>query len=93
MYHKRYGVLYTQKLGIGRRKLVCMDLKLGRILHFYQEELEGNEIEDDLKEFISDNLNRLNEGYWDYTGDPSPKVNYMIQNLNEEKATKENRIL
>lgn len=86
-YHKRFGILYTQRLRIGR-KLVCMDLKLGRILYFDQDELDSDEIEDELKEFVRSNMERLNSGYWDYTGDPSPTVNSFIDKLKDEQKTK-----
>jgi hypothetical protein len=83
-YHERYGILYTQRFRVGR-KLVCMDLKKGRILYFHQDELNGEEIETELKDFILSNMERLNSGYWDYTGDPGPKVTSLIESLEQEK--------
>lgn len=86
-YHKRFGILYTQRLRVGR-KLVCMDLKLGRILYFNQDELDSDEIEDELRDFVMSNMERLNSGYWDYTGDPSPTVNSFIDKLKDEQKAK-----
>jgi hypothetical protein len=86
-YHERYGILYTQRLRVGR-KLVCIDMKFGRIISFHQDEINGEEIEDGLRDFVMSNLERLNTGYWDYSGDPQPKVFSMIENLQEEKKSK-----
>jgi hypothetical protein len=69
MYDKRYGILFAVKSKTSSmRKITVMDLKLGRQITFTVDEIEGEEMEEDLKLFMRGNLEKLNSGYWDYTG-------------------------
>ncbi|WP_416729188.1 hypothetical protein [Fictibacillus sp. JL2B1089] len=45
-----------------------MDFRLGRTITFAQDEIHGDEMEDDLKDFMRDQLAKVETGYWDYTG-------------------------
>ncbi|WP_269446798.1 hypothetical protein [Fictibacillus phosphorivorans] len=38
------------------------------MITFTVDEIEGDEMEDDLKEFMRDQLEKVESGYWDYTG-------------------------
>ena len=68
MYDKRYGILFAVKSNTNsNRKVTIMDLKLGRQITFTVDEIEGEEMEEDLKLFMKKNLDKLNSGYWDYT--------------------------
>ena len=84
-YDKRYGILYSRKLQ-SERVLVCIDMKLGRFITFAEHELESEEMEEGLKTFVMGNKDKINSGYFDYSGDLSPKVNTMLQSLEKEKA-------
>ncbi len=66
MYHERYGVLFAVKSG-SNRKLTVMDLKMGRQITFTLDEIESEEMEDDLKQFIIEQMDKINSGYYDYT--------------------------
>ncbi|WP_416731381.1 hypothetical protein [Fictibacillus sp. JL2B1089] len=69
MYDKRYGILFAVKSNTSsNRKVTVMDLKLGRQITFTVDEIEGLEMEEDLKVFMRKNLEKLDSGYWDYTG-------------------------
>lgn len=50
------------------RKITVMDFKMGRMITFNQDEIYGDEMDDDLKEFMRDQLDKVETGYWDYTG-------------------------
>ena len=45
-----------------------MDFKKARQITFTVDEIEGIEMEDDLKEFMREQLEKVETGYWDYTG-------------------------
>jgi hypothetical protein len=62
---QRYGVMYAQKDMEGRRVTV-MDFKMARMITFTINEMP--ELEDDLQEFMQQHLEKLESGYWDYTG-------------------------
>lgn len=63
----RYDIMFTVK-SMGDRKATVMDFKKARMITFTLSELEGNEIEDDLKEYIYEMLEKINTGYYDYSG-------------------------
>jgi hypothetical protein len=50
------------------RKVTVMDFKKARQITFTVDEIEGDEMEDDLKEFMRGQLEKVESGYWDYTG-------------------------
>jgi hypothetical protein len=62
---QRYGVMYAQKSMEGR-KVTVMDFKMARMVTFTLDEM--SELEDDLQEFMQEHLEKLETGYWDYTG-------------------------
>jgi hypothetical protein len=64
----RYGIMFTVKNPTEERKVSVMDFHKGRIMTFHLSEIEGDEMEDDLKEFMAKNIDKVQTGYWDYTG-------------------------
>jgi hypothetical protein len=62
---QRYGVMYTQK-GMQGRKVTVMDFKMARMITFTLD--ETHELENDLQEFTQQHLQKIESGYWDYTG-------------------------
>jgi hypothetical protein len=65
----RYGIMFTVKSPTSsNRKVTVMDFKRGRQITFTVDEIEDNEMEDDLKEFMRSQLKKVETGYWDYTG-------------------------
>jgi hypothetical protein len=64
----RYGIMFTIKCKTKSRKVTVMDFKKARMITFYVDEIEGHEMEGDLKEYIRGQLEKVNSGYWDYTG-------------------------
>lgn len=50
------------------RKVTVLDYKKARQITFTIDEIEGDEMEDDLKEYMRDQLIKVKMGYWDYTG-------------------------
>jgi hypothetical protein len=63
-----YGIMFTVKGKTESRKVTVMDFKKARAITFFVVEIEGDEMEDDLKEYLRGQLEKLNTGYWDYTG-------------------------
>jgi hypothetical protein len=64
----RYGIMFTVKGKTDSRKVTVMDFKKARTITFNVEEIEGNEMEDDLKDYMRGQLDKVESGYWDYTG-------------------------
>jgi hypothetical protein len=65
----RYGIMFTMKSPTSsNRKVTVMDFKMGRQITFTVDEIEGDEMEDDLKEYMLGRLEKVETGYWDYTG-------------------------
>jgi hypothetical protein len=64
----RYGIMFTVKGKTESRKVTVMDFKKARMITFFLEEIEGDEMEEDLKEYMRGQLEKVNTGYWDYTG-------------------------
>jgi hypothetical protein len=64
----RYGIMFTVKGKTESRKVTIMDFKKARTITFFVEEIEGDEMEDDLKEYMRVQLEKVNTGYWDYSG-------------------------
>jgi hypothetical protein len=64
----RFGIMFTVKGKTESRKVTVMDFKKGRQITFTVDEIEEDEMEDDLKEFMQGQLEKVNSGYWDYTG-------------------------
>jgi hypothetical protein len=65
----RYGIMFTVKsAAITYRKVTVMDFKKARMITFTTDEIEGDEMEDDLKEYMKGQMEKVNSGYWDYTG-------------------------
>ncbi|MBD7966267.1 hypothetical protein [Fictibacillus norfolkensis] len=65
----RYGIMFTVKSPTSpHRKVTVMDFKMGRLITFTLDEIEGEEMEEDLKEYMKGQLMKVNTGYWDYTG-------------------------
>jgi hypothetical protein len=65
----RYGIMFTVKSPTSsNRKVTVMDFKMGRLITFTVDEIEGDEMVEDLKEYMRGQLAKVNSGYWDYTG-------------------------
>jgi hypothetical protein len=64
----RYGIMFTVKGKTESRKVTVMDFHKARIITFFVEEIEGDEMDEDLKEFMQQQLEKVESGYWDYTG-------------------------
>jgi hypothetical protein len=64
----RYGILFTVKGKMESRKVTVMDFKKARQITFTGDEIKGDEMEEDLKEFMKNALEKLNTGYLDYSG-------------------------
>ncbi|MBH0174700.1 hypothetical protein IHV09_14120 [Fictibacillus sp. 23RED33] len=64
----RYGIMFSVKGNTTSRKVSVMDFKKARVITFFVEEINGEEMEEDLKDFMKLNIEKLNTGYWDYTG-------------------------
>jgi hypothetical protein len=63
----RYGIMFTVKSPTNLyRKVTVMDFKRARQITFTTDEIEGDEMEDDLKEYMRDQLEKVKTGYWDY---------------------------
>jgi copper homeostasis protein CutC len=59
----RYGVMFTVKGKTEIRKVTIMDFIKARTITFFVEEIEGDEMEDDLKEYMRVHLEKVNTGY------------------------------
>jgi hypothetical protein len=64
----RYGIMFSVKSKTTSRKVTVMDFKKARMITFFVEEIDSDEMEDDLKDFMKGNIEKLSTGYWDYTG-------------------------
>jgi hypothetical protein len=64
----RYGIMFTVKGKTESRKVTLMDFKKTRTITFFVEEIEGDEMEEDLKEYMRSQLEKVDTGYWDYSG-------------------------
>jgi hypothetical protein len=65
----RYGIMFTVKSPTSpKRKVTVMDFKKARRITFTVDEIEGDEMEDDLKEYMRVQLEKVETGYWDYSG-------------------------
>ncbi|MFD1357352.1 hypothetical protein ACFQ4X_05515 [Fictibacillus halophilus] len=64
----RYSIMFTRKSPTEGRKVSVMDFVLGRIITFEVSEIYGDEMEQDLKDYINTQTKKINTGYWDYTG-------------------------
>jgi hypothetical protein len=64
----RYGIMFTVKGKTENRKVTVMDFRKARIITFTVNEIDGDEMEDDLKEYMQGQQEKVNSGYWDYTG-------------------------
>ncbi|MFC0235481.1 hypothetical protein [Fictibacillus phosphorivorans] len=50
------------------RKVTVMDFIKARMITFAMNEVNGEEMEDDLKQYIKTQTDKINTGYWDYSG-------------------------
>jgi hypothetical protein len=64
----RYGIMFAVKSPTQGRKVTVMDFKEARMITFTVDEIDGDEMEDDLKEYMRGQLEKLGSGYWDYSG-------------------------
>jgi Holliday junction resolvase len=64
----RYGIMFAVKSPTQGRKVTVMDFKKERMITFTVDEIDGDEMEEDLKEFMKNHLEKLSTGYWDYSG-------------------------
>lgn len=60
-----YHIMLTYQRVEGREVQV-MDFKEGRMIRFTLDELEKNELPEEMKKLIKDNIEKINEGRWDY---------------------------
>lgn len=58
----------TGESGLGDIAVQVMDFYEGRLITFTLNELEGDELPRELKEYIVVNLDKIKEGRWHYTG-------------------------
>lgn len=61
-----YKLLYTGWHG-AQRKVVIFDFKRGMTIELTIDELEKDEIDLKLKEYIIKMKDKIDTGYWDYT--------------------------
>jgi hypothetical protein len=66
--YMRYDIMFAVKSPTHGRKVTVMDFKKARTITFTVNEINGDEMEKDLKEYMCEQLEKLNSGYWDYTG-------------------------
>lgn len=53
----------------GLRKVTLMDFQKARMVTLeYPTEMQSEEVDDELREVIMKNLDKINSGYYDYTG-------------------------
>jgi hypothetical protein len=64
----RYDIMFAVKSPTHGRKVTVMDFKKARTITFFVEEIQGDEMEEDLKEYMRSQLKKVDSGYWDYTG-------------------------
>lgn len=60
-----YKLLYTSWYG-GQRKVVIFDFKRGMMIEFTIDELENEDLDFKLKEYIIKMKDQIDTGYWDY---------------------------
>lgn len=60
--------MFTVKGKTESRKVTVMDFKKERTITFFVKEIESDEMEDDLKEYMHGQLVKVERGYWDYSG-------------------------
>jgi malate synthase len=60
--------MFTVKGKTESRKVTVMDFHKTRMITFNTDEIEGDEMEEDLKNYMREQLEKVNTGYWDYTG-------------------------
>jgi hypothetical protein len=69
MNNSRYGIMFTVKSPTSpNRKISVMDFKMGRVISFTVDEIDGDEMEEDLKDYMQGQLDKVETGYWDYSG-------------------------
>jgi hypothetical protein len=66
--YMRYDIMFAVKNPTQGRKVIVMDFQKARTITFTVNEINGDEMEEDLKVFMRDKLEKLNSGYWDYSG-------------------------
>jgi hypothetical protein len=66
--YMRYDFMFAVKNPTLGRKVTVMDFQKARTITFTVNEINGDEMEEDLKVFMRDKLEKLNSGYWDYSG-------------------------
>lgn len=64
----RYDIMFAVKSPTLGRKVTVMDFKKARTITFTVNEINRNEMEEDLKGFMAENLEKLSSGYCDYSG-------------------------
>lgn len=60
-----YKLLYTSWYG-GQRKVVVFDFKKGATIEFTMDELDKNELDKSLINYIYKIRKTIESGYWDY---------------------------
>jgi hypothetical protein len=64
----RYDIMFAVK-NHGLRKITVMDFHKARMITLeLPKELHSEEIDDEVREVITKNLDKINSGYFDYTG-------------------------
>lgn len=65
----QYGIMFTVKSSTSTyRKVTVMDFKKARMITFTTDEIDGDEMEEDLKKYMRGQVEKVKTGYWDYTG-------------------------
>lgn len=60
------GITYTQRIA-GRIKIHGIDLGNGRFFWLWLDEYKNDEVPQEIKELIEKNLEKINQGYYNYT--------------------------
>jgi hypothetical protein len=63
----RYDIMFVAKNIHGERKITVMDFKGARMITFLLEELNGDDMDQELKDFTLKHLDKIAQGYFDYT--------------------------
>jgi hypothetical protein len=64
----RYDIMFAVK-NHGLKKVTVMDFKKARMITLeFPAELDSDEVDEELREVLLKNINKINSGYFDYTG-------------------------
>ena len=61
-----YKILYTRFVS-GQRRIIVFDFKRERTIEFTLDELEKDELNEEVKEYIAGIREQIDSGYFDYS--------------------------